>query len=145
MKHRIEEITVMSLHSVKSFSRPLLLAAAALLIHTGSVVAADSAGDVQQQMREVLAGKIAIQSAPPSDRRDERAVRSAGDAQELARRLLRGVPDARVRGTEAITRAAQAAARDDSALRERPRVRGDAQAIAQRLLLGQRNATAAGS
>ena len=135
----------MSLHIVKSFSRPLSIISAALLIHVGGAVAADSAGDAQQQARELLAGRIATLSAPPSERRADEAVRATGDAQELARRLLRGVPDARVRGTEAITRAAQAAARDDSALRERPAVRGDAQAIAQRLLLGQRNATAAGS
>ncbi len=40
----------MSLHSVKSLNRPLTLTSAALLIHIGGAVAADSAGDVQQQM-----------------------------------------------------------------------------------------------
>ena len=38
----------MSLHLVKSFSRPLSLISAALLLHIGGAMAADAAGDVQQ-------------------------------------------------------------------------------------------------
>src|SRR5437588_8948400 len=78
----------MSLHLVKSFSRPLSLISAALLLHSGGAVAADAAGDVQQHMREVLAGRAVIRSVPPSEPRDDSAGRPATDAQELAKRLL---------------------------------------------------------
>ncbi len=128
----------MSLRIVRSFSHPLSLISAALLIHIGGAVAADSAGDVQQQMRQVLAGRIAIQSAPPSERRDDTAGRPSGDAQDLARRLLLGVTDSRVQRAEAITR------RENAAAPGLP-VHGDAQATAQRVILGQRNAAVAGS
>lgn len=127
----------MSLRIVRSFSHPLSLISVALLIHIGGAVAADPAGDVQQQMRQVLAGRIAIQSAPPSERRDDTAGRPSGDAQDLARRLLLGVTGSRVQGTEAITR-------HENAEKGLP-VHGDAQAIAQRVILGQRNAAVAGS
>jgi hypothetical protein len=135
----------MSLQITKSFSHPLLLIAAALAIHIDGAVAAESAGDVQQQMRQVLAGTIATQSASPSAWRDARAVRPIGDAQDLARRLLLSVTGFRVQGTAAITRGEHAAAPGDASLRKGLLVHGDAQALAQRLLLGQRNAAAAGS
>src|SRR5207244_13373461 len=86
----------MSLHIVKSFSRPLSLISAALLLHIGGAVAADAAGDVQQHMREVLAGGAVIRSVPPSERRDDTAGRPATDAQELAKRLLQGITDSRI-------------------------------------------------
>jgi hypothetical protein len=78
----------MSLHIVKFLSPPLALISAALLIHVGGAVAADSAGDAQQQARELLAGRIAIQSAP-SERRAEGAVRSTGDATPVSKALRR--------------------------------------------------------
>jgi hypothetical protein len=118
----------MSLHIVKFFSRPLSFILAALLIHVGSAAAADSAGDAQQQARELLAGRIATQSAPPSERRAARAVRPTGDAQELARQLLLGVTDS------------NAAALVESTVQKGVLVHGDAQAMARRLLLGQANA-----
>ena len=86
----------MSLHLVKSLSRPLSLISAALLLHIGGAVAADAAGDVQQHMREVLAGGAVIRSVPPSEPRDDTAGRPAADAQELAKRLLLGVTDSRI-------------------------------------------------
>jgi hypothetical protein len=131
----------MSLHIVKSFSRPLAIISAALLIHVGGAVAADSAGDAQQQARELLAGRIATQSAPPSERRADSAVRSSGgDAQERARRLLLGVTDSDVQGTKPITRPDNAAAPVEFTVQKGVPVHGDAQAMARRLLLGQANA-----
>jgi hypothetical protein len=129
----------MSLHIVKFFSRPLPFILAALLIHVGGAVAADSAGDVQQQARELLAGRIATQSAPTSERRADGAVRPTGDAQEQARRLLLGVTDSGVQGSKPITRRDNAAAPVEFT----PKgvlVHGDAQAMARRILLGRANA-----
>jgi len=135
----------MSSRIVRSFRHPLSLISAGLLIHIGGAVAADFAGDVQQQMRQLLAGTIAMQSAAPAERRGDTAGRPGGDAQELARRLLLGVTDSRVHGTEAITPGEHAAAPGDSVRHKGLPVHGDAQAIAQRVILGQRNAAVAGS
>ena len=133
----------MSLHIVKSFRRPLSLISAALLIHIGGAVAADAAGDTQQQMRELLAGKIAPHSAQSSEGRDARTVRPTADAQELARRLLLGVSDSPVQGTQPMTR--PESAEGVSTLQGGSLAHNDAQAMARRLLLGQRNAVAAGT
>jgi hypothetical protein len=47
----------------KSFGRSLLLVSAALLLHSGSVVAQDLGGDAQTQARALLAGTPASRSA----------------------------------------------------------------------------------
>lgn len=106
-------------------------------------MAADSAGDVQQQMRELLAGRIATRAAQLSEQRDDATVRPTADVQELARRLLSGVTDSRVPGTQAMTR--PESAEGAPTLQKGLRAHDDAQATAQRLLLGQRNAVASGS
>ncbi len=128
----------MSLHIVKFLSRSFI--AAALLVHVGGAVAADSAGDVQQQIRELLAGKIATRSQPPAERRADRAVRPTGDAQELARRILLGVTESGVQGTKSTTRPDNAAAPVEFTEQKSVLLHGDAQAMARRLLLGQANA-----
>ncbi|TLZ07629.1 MAG: hypothetical protein E6K31_15055 [Gammaproteobacteria bacterium] len=135
----------MSLHLVKSFSRPLSLISAALLLHIGGAVAADAAGDVQQHMREVLAGGAVIRSAPSSERRDDTAGRPTPDAQELAKRLLLGITDSRIQGTRAMTQPESVVKAGASSLRKGPLAHDDAQAMARRLLLGQRNAVASES
>jgi hypothetical protein len=130
----------MSLHIVKFLSRPLSVISAAVLIHVGSAVATDSAGDVHQQARELLAGRITTQSAPPSERRAERAVRPTADAQELARRVLLGVGDSGVRGSKPTTRPDNAAAPVEFTVRKSVLDHGDAQAMARGLLQGRGNA-----
>ena len=132
----------MSLHLVKSLSRPLSLISAVLLLHIGGAVAADAAGDVQQHMREVLAGGAVIRSVPPSEPRDDTAGRPAADAQELAKRLLLGVTDSRIQGTRAMTPPDSVV---KAGFRQGPLAHDDAQAMARRLLLGQRNAVASES
>lgn len=130
----------MSLRIMKFPGRPLSVILAAVLIHVGGAVAADSAGDVQQQARDLLTGRIATRSAPPSEPRAQRAVRSTGDAQELARRVLLGVTDSGVPGTRPITRPDSAAAPVEFSAQKSVLAHGDAQAMARRLLLGQANA-----
>jgi hypothetical protein len=132
----------MSLQIVKSFSRPWPLISAALLMHIGGALAADSAGDVQQQMRDVLAGGIATRPAPTSARGHDTAVRPTGDVQELARRLLQGVPGSPVKSTEV---GGGEAAPGAPALQKDRAVHEDAQVMARRLLMGQRNTASARS
>jgi hypothetical protein len=124
----------MSIYIRKSFTRSSSLIAAALLIRIGTAMAADPAGDVQQQMRELLAGKSATQSALTSEGHDGGTPRPGADAQELARRLVLGVTDSSIKGTEAVTPPANAVASNDSIL-----VQGYAQTMAQRLVLGVRH------
>src|SRR3977135_3635066 len=108
----------MPLHIAKFLSPPLALISAALLIHVGGAVAADSAGDVQQQARELLTGRIATQSAPTSERRDDRAGSATGDAGERAGRLRGGVKDSGAQGTEPLTRPDNAAAPVESTVQK---------------------------
>jgi len=111
----------MSLHFIKHF-RPLAAVTTALVLQIGSAVAA-SPDDIQQQMRDVLAGKVTSPPAPSAARREEGG-RAAVDAQQLARRLLAGAGP-HTSGNN----------RPDAA-----RGHGDAQELAQRVLLAQRNA-----
>ena len=131
----------MSLQIVKSFSRPLTLISAALFIHIGAAVAADSAGDAQQQIRDVLAGRVV--TSQPSQRHDDSPQRPSADVQELARRLLLGVTKASVHGTRATTQSESA--RGAFTLQKDLLAHDDAQAMARRLLLGQRSAAVAGT
>ncbi|MGB9330252.1 MAG: hypothetical protein WCB10_05745 [Steroidobacteraceae bacterium] len=124
----------MSLHIRKSFG-PSALIATVLLIHTCTAAAADAAGDLQQQIRELLAGTITTQSAQPSERRDDRAVSRTADLQELERRLLLGATDSRIQGTQAMTRPESVAGM--STVKKDLLAHDDAQASARRLLLGR--------
>ena len=130
----------MPLHILKSFNHPLTLISAALLVHIGGAVAADSAGGIQQQMRGLLAGGNATQATQLSEQRDDGTARPIADVQELARRLLSGVIDSRAPGNRAMTRSESA--EGALALQTGLRAHDDAQMMAQRLLLGQRYAIA---
>src|SRR5271156_4053727 len=125
----------MSLDILKSLTRSSSFIAAALLIRIGAAMAADSAGDVQQQMRELLAGKSATRSALTTESHDDGTPSPSADAQERAWRLMLGMSDSRFKGTEAVTPPENAVAPNDSIL-----VQGYAQTMAQRLVLGQRHA-----
>jgi hypothetical protein len=120
---------------IGKFFCPSALIATALLIHTGTALAADAAGDLQQQMRELLAGRITAQSAQPSQRRDDRTVSRTADVLELERRLLLGATDSRAQGAEAMTRPDSAAGM--STVKKDLLAHEDAQSSARHLLLGR--------
>jgi len=123
----------MSLQTAKLFKNPLALAGAALVIHIGPA----TAGDVQQQARDLLTGTIADHSAPQSSPREGKVSRPTADAQESARALLLGTSGTRVGGAETIKQSEVAGASGESARKARPVGHGDAQAAARQLLLGQ--------
>ena len=88
----------MSLHIAKLFKNPLALAGAALVIHIGAATAADSTGDIQQQMRDLLAGTITVHSAPQSGARHDKVTARTvptDDVQQQMRDLLAGTIIAR--------------------------------------------------
>src|SRR5689334_10081839 len=94
----------MSLHVAKLFKSPLALASAALVIHISAAAAADSTGDIQQQMKELLAGTITAHSAPRSAPREGKVTEPTADAQELARQVLLGTAGSRLGGHEETKR-----------------------------------------
>jgi hypothetical protein len=122
----------MSLQTAKLFKNPLALAGAALVIHIGAA----TAGDVQQQARDLLTGTIAAHSAPQSPPHEGKVRRQTADAQQSARALLLG-PSSHVGGAERIKQAEVAGASAESDRKAHPVGHGDAQVAARQLLLGQ--------
>ena len=81
----------MSRHIAKRFIRPLALAAAAIFFHISFASAADSTGDIQQRMKELLTGSTTAHLASQSAQRDgDKATARPGDSQELVKQLLLG-------------------------------------------------------
>src|SRR6185312_16356946 len=88
----------MSRHIVKLFKAPLVLASAALVVHIGTASAADSKGDIQQQVRQMLSGTPTTHFVPQSAPSDSRASTPAVDSQEFVKQLLLGTAAYRVGG-----------------------------------------------
>jgi len=78
----------MSSQKLQSLGRFFAIGTAALLIQIGGVAAASQQADIQQQMQEVLSGRIeANLTSHAQAGRDEA---SATDAQAFVKRLLQG-------------------------------------------------------
>lgn len=127
----------MSLHIAKLFSAPLALASAALVVHIGAATAADSTGDIQQQMRELLTGTPTAHFAPQSGPRDGKVTTRTVDSQEVVKQLLLGTAGSRVGGAETIKHSEVAGALDKTDPPKRPVAYGDMQAAVRQVLLGQ--------
>ncbi len=128
----------MPLHTIKLFSHPLALAAAALAIHVGTAAAADSTGDTQQQIRELLTGNnpsthFTAQSGP----RDERVTIPTADAQESVKQLLLGTSGSDRWGVETIKHSEVAKASNAPNPQQRKVAYSDTHAAVQQVLLGQ--------
>jgi hypothetical protein len=118
--------------------RPVTLAAAAVFFHIGVASAGGSAGDVQQQMKELLTGTatahFASQSAPrDSDTAPTRTV----DSQEFVKQLLLG----RSSRAESGKRSDVAGDSAKTQARELPVAYRDSQAAVRHVLLGQSHAS----
>ena len=128
----------MPLHIAKLRSRPLALAAAALVIHVGTAAAADSTGDTQQQMKELLTGTTTpAHSTPQSGPRDGKVTIPTADAQESVKQLLLGTSGSDRRGAETIKHSEVARASNATNPQQRKVAYGDTQAAVQQVLLGQ--------
>jgi hypothetical protein len=134
----------MSVPFAKFFSRPLSVASVALLMHVGGASAANSAVDLQQQMKELLAGTI-THSAPGSEPRGDRSAGPTVDTQESVKQVLLGASNPRIADTDATNRPESRALSSDSKGSPSPLVRSDTQAAVRRVLLGQTNPAASGS
>jgi hypothetical protein len=129
----------MSLHIAKLI-RPLALASAALVIHIGGATAADSKGDVQEQIREVLTGTPSAHFAPPSEPRDSRVTTRTVDSQEFVRQILLGTVASRVADTETIKHSEVSGVSGKTKTQRRPVAYGDVQVAVRQVLSGQHRA-----
>jgi len=120
----------MSPRITKHFSRPLVLASAVFLIHVGAATAADSTGNLQEQMYELLAGTAPAHSVPQYGPHDGTAPTPTANAQEAVRQVLLGSAHAET-----------ARASGETKSREHLVAYGDRQAAVRQVLLGQRNAS----
>jgi len=131
----------MSPHIAKLFSRSLVLASATLVIHVGAATAADSTGDIQQQMKALLTGTPTAQPAPQSGPREGKVTSPTADAQEFVKQLLLGTAGSRPGGAETIKHSEVAVASGKTASQQRPVAYGDMQAAVRQVLLGQPHAS----
>jgi len=130
----------MSHHIAKLFKAPRVLASVALVIHLGTASAADSTGDIQQQVRDLLSGTPATHFVPQSGQSDSKTTTPAVDSQEFVKQLLLGATVLRVRDTETINHGKVAAATGTPQLQQRPVAHADIQASMRQILLGQPHA-----
>jgi hypothetical protein len=119
---------------IRAFARSLTLVPVALVVHIGAAAAGGSVDDLLERQRALLSGRATAISAPASAQRSTGEVKSTGDAQEQARRVLFAVP---TRNSSPQQPHVSRASGD--------RVYGDAQALARHVLLGRGDAPAAGS
>jgi hypothetical protein len=131
----------MSPRFTRFFTHPLALVPAAFLVHIGAAVAGDSAGDVQQQVRDLLSGRSQAQFGAPAERSADRSAKSPDDAHDSARRLLLGLTESTRPGSSAMARAAPQVS---SAVQRNAHGYDDAQAMARSLILGRSDAATGG-
>jgi hypothetical protein len=129
----------MSLHIAKLI-RPLALASAALVIHIGGATAADSKGDVQEQIREVLTGTTSAHFARRSEPRDSRVTTRTVDSQEFVRQILLGTVASRVADAETIKHSEVSGVSGKTKTQQRPVAYGDVQVAVRQVLSGQHRA-----
>jgi hypothetical protein len=134
----------MSPRFTRFFTHPLALVPAAFLVHIGAAVAGDSAGDVQQQVRDLLSGRSQAQFGAPAERSADRTAKSPDDAHDSARRLLLGLTESTRPGSRAMARVENAAPQVSPAVQRNAHGYDDAQAMARSLILG-RSATTGGA
>jgi hypothetical protein len=130
----------MSRRNAKFVSAPLVLASAALVIHIGAATAADSTGDIQQQMRELLTGTQTTHFVPQSAAREANVVSRAVASQEFAKQLLLGTAAYRVGGPERPKHPEVVGASARTEAHSRGAASVDMQAAVRQLLLGQPHA-----
>jgi hypothetical protein len=121
-----------SLNLVKGLRRPLMLASASLLFHTGAAWAADAEGDAHTQARELLGGKSPSRTVMSAVGQDTPASFPGVDAQEQARQMILGAQH--LGKTRAAVRFASTSGATGQGRRS---AQNNAQQLAQRMILGQ--------
>ena len=129
----------MSLHDVKLFGPPLVLASIALVLHIGAAMASDAANDSQQRMKELLAGTATAHYIRQlAGQEGSQAAARTVNSQELVKQLLLGATGSSAQ-TGKHPQVARASA--ETQPRERSVAYRDSQAAVRRVLLGQSHAS----
>lgn len=129
----------MSLHIAKRFIRSLALASAAVFFYISVASAADSVGDTQQRMKELLAGTATAHYILPfAGQEGSQATARTADSQELVKHLLLGTTGSSV---QTVKQSKVARASAETQPRERSVAYRDSQAAVRRFLLGQSHAS----
>lgn len=127
--------------NIKNAARRLTLAAAVLLLHSNTLLAAEFAGDPQSQARDLLTGTAhgrPTTGASTAASTDGRAAPTE-DAQEQARRMILGSPTRGANDGSGPAQASQELRAESEAGRRR---HADPQESAQRMILGPGAASA---
>ena len=128
----------MSPHIAKLI-RPLVLAGAAVFLDISVASAADSAGDIQQQMQELLAGSTAAHVASQSGLHDPDTVSDRSvDSQEFVKQVLLGRTAS---GAQTSKRSGVAGDSAKTQPAKRPVAYRDSQTAVRHVLLGQSHAS----
>jgi hypothetical protein len=117
----------MSSQKARSLGRFLAIGSAALLIQLGGVAAANQRPDIQEQMQEVLSGRVGAQLPTRAQAGGDEPSRSDIDTQVFAQRLLQGWSASVVAGARPAKGHHGAA---------KPSKYADVQAMVRRQLLG---------
>jgi hypothetical protein len=130
----------MSLPSSRIFSRSRVLVLATFVIHMGVATAADSTSDIQQQMKEILAGATQGYSTPGFGPRDGKATTRTADTQELAKQFLLGVTSSGLGSVETTKHSEGTGASHKAEPQVRAVAYSNMQAPVEQLLLGAQHA-----
>ena len=117
----------MSSQKARSLGRFLAIGSAALLIQLGGVAAANQRPDIQEQMQEVLSGRVGAQVPTHAQTGRDDSSRSDIDTQVFAQRLLQGWSASIVAGARPAK---------GHHITTRPTKYADVQALVRKQLLG---------
>jgi hypothetical protein len=132
--------TIMISLKLSKLTRPLVLASAALLLHSVGAWAANSAGDAQTQPRDLLSGTTASRSTAVTESSaltDGGAFASAADPQEQARQFILGTRSSGAQAHEATVPDTKTTSSSGIVARTSRHAAADAQERAQRIVLGR--------
>ncbi len=131
----------MSLPISRLFSRPRVLVLATFAIHMGVATAADSTGDIQQQVKGFLAGATQTYSTPGFGAREGKATARTADTQEFAKRFLLGTTSSSLGSVETTKHSEGTGASDKAEPQVRAVAYSNIQAPGEQLLLGAQHAS----
>jgi hypothetical protein len=135
------KVKAMSLPISSIFSRSGVVILATFVIHMGVATAADSTSDIQQQMKEMLAGAPQAYSTPGFGPRDVKATALTADTQELAKQFLLGMTSSGLGSVETTKHSDGSGTSDKAEPQVRAVAYSDMQAPVEQLLLGDQHAS----
>jgi len=132
----------MSIDTLKSFTRSVPIAVAALLVHIGNSAGSTPHYDYQQQVRDWLSGSVTIHAAARAETRGNDVSRAEVDTQASVKEFLSGSAISLAARVE-WTRNGAGESSDVAQKPQSPQAQEDLEAATRRLLQGERLSTGA--